>query len=300
MSALDKIKKAIAPSETSELAAASAEQATERSNLNQLCELRDQFERELAEAKRPLGKLSRDGSAEGRKAYDAALNKVERLERELRRNADAQTDVRETLKRINARITDLTEAERIRKLARQSSKREKKAAELQDCAVAFVHAYQAYWNATEEIILDWPQVADSIGLSLDTVPQSIAVELYRLWPVGPGHRNAASAVPGAHSGLGLDDPRRLPVLADIVRQQGEAAVRKFKASVTPVVEVAPPLSVTTSADEVMAERAKQPRVDAEPAPSAGPFLNALEIQAAMPKPKGVTFDYRTSKGADHD
>jgi hypothetical protein len=240
MSALDKIKKAIAPSETSELAAASAELATERGNLNQLCELHDQIERELAEAKRPLGKLSRDGSAEGRKAYDTALNKVERLERELRRNTDAQADARATLQRINVRITELTEAERIRSLTRQNGKREKKAVELQDCAVAFVHAYQAYRNATEETIVAWPQVADSIGLDMARVPDAVAVELYRVWPVGPGHRNAASAVPGAHSGLGLDDPRRIPALADIVRQENAAALSKFKSSVTPVVEAAPP------------------------------------------------------------
>jgi hypothetical protein len=295
MSALDKIKKAIAPSETSELDAATTKQAAERDNLNQLVELCAQLGRELAEAKKPLGKLSLDASAEGRKAYDVALARVESLERELRRNADAQAETRAELQAINTRITELTEAERIRALARQASKREKKADELRDCAVAFVHAYQAYFNATEEIIIAWPQVADSIGLDTKTLPNAVAIELYRLWPVGPGHRNAASAVPGAHSGLGLDDPRRLPTLADIVRQESAAAISKFKASVTPVVEASPPLAVTTSAESIMAEQARRQPVDAEPAPTPpGEKVNALDVMART-KGKSITIDYR--KGA---
>lgn len=248
MSALDKIKKAIAPSETSELAAATAQQETERGELNQLGELGDQLKRELAEAKRPLGRLSLDGSAEGRKAYDAAIAKVERLERELRRNDDAQVETRVKLQAINARIAELTHAERIRALNRLGSKREKKADEFQQCAVAFVHAYEAYFNATEEIVTVWPQVADSIGLDLRRLPDAVAIELYRLWPVGPISRNAASRVPGAHSGLGLEAPNDIPTLVETVRQENAAAVSNFKASVTPVVEAAPPLATISAHD----------------------------------------------------
>jgi hypothetical protein len=265
MSALDKIKKAIAPSENDELATASAERETGHSRLSQLADLGARLERELAEAKRPLGELSLDESAEGRKAYDAVLSKVEKLEREQHRNADAQVAIRARLQAINARIVEITRANDIQALTRQGSKREKKANELQDRAVAFVHAYQAYYNATEEIITARPQVADSIGLDTKAVANAVAIELYRIWPVGPGHRNAASAVPGAHSGLGLDDPRRLPTLVDIVRQENAAALSKFKSSVTPVVEAARP---------------EPPYAVVEPEPTPPPPLPGKTVNAA--------------------
>jgi hypothetical protein len=271
MGIVDKAKAAMAGDAVQ---AAFKEQEKRQKDLSALSQRRIELASELREASAPLGALSLDESAEGRKKYDAALAKVEALERELRRNGDAQAETRAKLQAINANIIELTQAERIRTLTRIGKERQAKAEALQDKMIAFVHEYQSFRNGTEKLISAFPEAASDIGLSLDMVPAAIAVELYRLWPVGPGHRNAASAVPGAHSGLGLDDPRAIPTLAETVRQQSEAALSRFKASVMPAVEAEQPVALAKAAEAIMAET-PHPFVKAEPA--SGKTINAADV-----------------------
>jgi hypothetical protein len=290
MGILEKAKAAVAGDDPQ---AAFKEQDKARTRLAELGQLRAKLEREHAEATRPLGKLSLDESAEGRKKYDAALATVERIERDLRRNGDAQAETRAELQTIAQRIAEQTHAERIRTLTRLGKARQQKAEALQETLTAFRDQYQAFRNDTEKLVYAFPQVADDIGLELARLSDAIAVELYRLWPAGPGHRNAASALPGAHSGLGLDAPSNILALADVVRQQHDAALHQFKASVTPTIEPALTVVATTTA-----ERAKQHRTDGEPKSPAGRTLHAAAIQAGIKDVSLPVIDHR--KGARHD
>lgn len=286
MSTLDKIREAIAPSDTADLASAVQEQTETRHKISQFSERGEKLARELREARAALGGLALDETADGRKRYDAALAKVERLERDLRHNSDAQAATSAKLQEIAQRITELTHADKVRTFTRLGNERQKKADKLQEVLAAYVEAYQAFLSSNQKISVAWPGIPP-LGLTLGAADAErlVGAELFRLHPVGLLDKRSATAVPGAHHGMGLGAPDQLVPLSQVVAQANAAMIEKIKA-------------VPAQASKTVKPNPADAPAIADKGAPASASLSAAEIMAMQPKRPRVTLDHRT--GGDND
>lgn len=279
MGILDRAKAAVGGDE---LQSAFTEQERLRKAIAELGERRTQLERELREASAPLGELSLDESATGRKEYDKALAKVEALERDIRRNGDAQEASRAKLQTVNERIGVLTHADRLKTLTRIAKERAVATEALQDALNVYGQTYQRFVEKTEKLFYAFPAECDAVGIDVRRLADAVGVELFRTFPVSPIDRNAASRVPGANLGIHLDAPDKIPALADAVREQHDAALANFKASITPV-EAGPQPARPTAADDPDTEILSEPAV-----PSVTIDARAMPIRKVMLSVDGRT------------
>jgi len=231
-----------------------------------------------------------------RSAFDKLDQQHQRLLADIRHNSAAQEAASARLKETQQNLHATTAGDFLRKVERKMRLTERQAEEVEQAERAYISATNRLIKTRRDLsaMIQARGVIPPLGLALDgnSILDLIALDLFRLNPVGVLSGPGQFKTPGASSGTLLDAAKITP-LPDAIKLANVAMLDKLKAAPVPP---APTETKGKAADakgkpEAVDQDADADLLNVPPAPR----LNASEIMAAMPKAKHTTIDAR--KGA---
>jgi hypothetical protein len=250
----------------------------------------EKLQRERHELEVKLGTVALDDRA----AFDALDKQHQKLLADIRHNTVAQDAASDRLQEAQRRLREITNDSFLHKVEKKARLTERQANEVEEAERAYIAKIKLLINGRTELatMLQERGVGTPGGLALDgdAVLELVALDLFRLNPVGALAGPGEYQMPGAVSGTLLDAAKVTP-LPDTIKQCNAALLRDLRAAPAP------------QPAERKAEA--QPDPDAEllnvpEAPRLNATLTAEQVMASLPKAKSVVIDTRKTKGASHE
>lgn len=221
------------------------------------------------------------------KAYDRAAAEHAELEQRQKQADLAVTAWTKKLAEVNERIVTLKGDDVMRELETQLDIWRKLATELEAAITAYGTAYQKFVTQGAVVREAYPGGLPPIGAgnAAHEIANEVTIELYRQFPAHALSNKVA--IPGAHSGSLLGDPRKLPTMLETIDAQISRllviAKRELRVNLERVAKSAkqaPPVSSGTPSKET----------------PAAATMSAAQIMATLgPRKTSQTLDLRSKK-----